>query len=47
MNKTHMVDQRKAPNFKSLFSTRIKVLFHFIFEFEYRKHRAIKGDANR
>jgi hypothetical protein len=43
MIKTYMVDQRKAPNFKSLFSTRIKALFHFTFEFEYRKHRTIKG----
>jgi hypothetical protein len=41
------VDQRKAPNFKSLFSTLIKAQFYFIFEFEYRKHRTIKGDANQ
>jgi hypothetical protein len=46
MNETHMVDQRKAPNFKSLLSTQIKALFHFTFEFEYRKHRTIKGDTN-
>jgi hypothetical protein len=39
-------DQRKAPNSKSLFSALIKTSFIFDFEFEYRKHRTIKGDAN-
>jgi hypothetical protein len=43
VNETHMVNQRKAPNFTSLFSTQIKAYFYFDFEFEYRKHRTIKG----
>jgi hypothetical protein len=45
MNKILIVDQRKAPNFKTMLSTRIKAQFTFSFEFEYRKHRTIKGDA--
>jgi hypothetical protein len=47
MNKTHMVDQRKAPKFQVVVFNSNQGLFHFTFEFEYRKHRTIKGDANR
>ena len=46
LNENHGFDQRKAPNSKSAFSTQVKAYIHFNFEFEYRKHRSIKGDAN-
>jgi hypothetical protein len=39
----HGFDQKKAPNSNSAFSTQVKAYFNFDFEFEYRKHRTIKG----
>jgi hypothetical protein len=36
----------KGPNSKSAFSTQVKAYIRFNFEFEYRKHSTIKGDAN-
>jgi hypothetical protein len=46
LNENYGVDQRKALNSKSAFSTQVKAYIHFNFESEYRKHRTIKGDAN-
>jgi hypothetical protein len=45
LNENYGVDQRKALNSKSAFSTQVKAYIHFNFESEYRKHRTIKGDA--
>jgi hypothetical protein len=42
----HGFDQKKAPDFISSFSNQDIAYFIFDFEFEYLKHRTIKGDVN-